>query len=266
MIEADRLTGRVVMVTGAARGIERAIALAASAAGAVVMASDVATTGQATVDEIRAAGGRAEFVACDVSQTDQVGELVRRTANEFGGIDVLVNNAGVGGAGQRADELDIEAWDRTIAVNLRGPFLCAKFAIPYLAATGRGVIVNVASTYGVVGAPLAPDYCASKGGVVSLTRQLAVDYGRDGLRVVAICPGYVDTDMGGRRASLAPEVAAAALACREANAGHQPLGRQAHADEIARVVVFVASDSCSFMTGAIVLVDGGCTATFYHGG
>lgn len=266
MIGESSLTGRVALITGSAGGIGKAIAQAASAAGAAVMVADVVDSGQATADGLREAGRQAAFVACDVSQPDQVSELVRRTVDAFGGIDILVNNAGISGSGGRLHELEVESWDRTIAVNLRGQFLCAKFALPYLIATGRGVIVNIASTYGLVGAPQSPDYCASKGGVVSLTRQIAVDYGRDGVRAVAICPGYVDTDMGGRRARLDPAEAAAALARREASAAQQPVGRQAHVDEIAGVVIFVASDACSFMTGAVVPVDGGCTATFYHGG
>ena len=266
MAEAKFLTGKVMIVTGAAGGIGGATAYAASSAGAAVVVADVADSGQATAAGIREAGGQAEFVACDVSEPDQVSELIRRTVDRFGRLDVLVNNAGIGGGGRRVHELDVESWDRTIAVNLRGQFLCAKFAIPHLIAAGRGVIVNIASTYGLIGAPLSPAYCASKGGVVSFTRQLAVDYGSDGLRAIAICPGYVDTDMGGHRARLAPAEAAAALARREANAAHQPLGRQAQPDEIANVVVFVASDACSFMTGAVIPVDGGCTATFYHGG
>ncbi|MET1005802.1 MAG: SDR family oxidoreductase, partial [Propionibacteriaceae bacterium] len=140
-----------------------------------------------------------------------------------------------------------------------------RAAMPHLLASGRGRIVNVASTYGVIGAPLAPAYCASKGGVVNLTRQLAVDYSPLGIRVNAICPGYIDTDMGGYRASLGAEAAAAANARREAAAALQPIGRQAHADEVARVAVFLASDDSSFMTGSIVTVDGGCTTTFNHG-
>ena len=132
-------------------------------------------------------------------------------------------------------------------------------------ALGGGAIINIASTYGLIGAPLAPAYCASKGALVNLTRQLAVDYGAERIRVNAICPGYVDTDMGGYRANLPSDQAAAANARREAGAARQPLGRQAQAAEIARVAVFLASEASSFMTGSIVAVDGGCTATFNHG-
>lgn len=261
-----RLGGRVAIVTGAASGIGRAIALAYGDAGARVMASDVdRERGEAAAAAIREAGGEARFVACDVSVPEQVEALVAAAVAEFGGLDVLVNNAGIPGGSLPAHETSIEDWDRVIAVNLRGPFLCAKYAIPHLIAGGRGVIVNIASTFGMIGAHGTAAYSASKGGVITLTKQLAVDYGPRGLRVNAISPGYVDTDMAGRRAAMAPAERSAALARREAAAGLQPLGRQADPGEIGAVAVFLASDDASFMTGAVVPVDGGCTATFNSG-
>jgi NAD(P)-dependent dehydrogenase (short-subunit alcohol dehydrogenase family) len=259
-----RFNGQVSIVTGAAGGIGRAIALAMAEAGARVLVSDVRPEeGAESVKLIQSTGGEAYFVACDVSNPDQVSHLIQATLEHFGQLDVLVNNAGISGGSSLAHELELEIWDRVMAVNLRGPFLCAKYAIPHLMA--GGTIVNVASTYGLIGAPLAAAYCASKAGVINLTRQLAVDYGTRGIRVNAICPGYVDTDMGGHRANLPADQSAAANARREANAALQPIGRQAQALEIARVAVFLASQESSFMTGSIVTVDGGCTATFNHG-
>jgi NAD(P)-dependent dehydrogenase (short-subunit alcohol dehydrogenase family) len=260
------LNDRVVLLTGGATGIGRAIALDMAAAGATVAIGDTnADGGQRTADDIRAAGGTASFRSCDVSDAGQVAALVDGAVADFGRLDVLVNDAGVSGGSHRLHELDIDAWDRTIAVNLRGTFLCARAAIPHLLRGQHSAMINIASTYGIIGAPLAPSYCASKGGIVTLTRQMAVDYGPDGLRVNAICPGYIDTDMGGGRARLPPEQRAAAQARREANAALQPLGRQAQAQEVARVATFLASDDASFMTGSIVTVDGGCTATFRYG-
>jgi NAD(P)-dependent dehydrogenase (short-subunit alcohol dehydrogenase family) len=203
-------------------------------------------------------------VICDVSDPAQVEAAVAAAVQRFGSLDTLVNDAGISGGSSLLHEMAVEDWLRVVAVNLTGPFLCTRAAMPHLLASGRGRVVNIASTYGLVGAPEAPAYCATKGGLVNLTRQLAVDYSPLGIRVNAVCPGYVDTDMGGHRASLGPEGAAAANARREAAAGLQPIGRQAQAEEIARVVAFLVSDASSFMTGAVVPVDGGCTTTFRH--
>jgi len=260
------LNGSVVLLTGGATGIGRAIALEMAAAGATVAIGDTNHDGgQRTATEIHEAGGRASFRLCDVAVAEQVAALVDAAVADFGQLDVLVNDAGISGGSRRLHELDIDTWDRTIGVNLRGTFLCARAAIPHLLLRPHSAMVNIASTYGLIGAPNAPAYCASKGGIVNLTRQLAVDYSGDGLRVNAICPGYIDTDMGGRRASLPPAEREAAQARREAAAALQPIGRQAQAEEVARVAVFLASDQASFMTGSIVTVDGGCTATFNHG-
>ena len=260
------LNDRVVLLTGGATGIGRAIALDMAAAGATVAIGDTNVDGgQRTAEEILGAGGKASFRSCDVAEPEEVAALVDGAVADFGQLDVLVNDAGISGGSRRLHELDIDAWDRTIAVNLRGTFLCARAAIPHLLQRPHSAMVNIASTYGIIGAPHAPSYCASKGGIVNLTRQLAVDYSPDGLRVNAICPGYIDTDMGGHRASLPPAERVAAQARREANAALQPIGRQAQAREVARVATFLASDDASFMTGSIVTVDGGCTSTFRYG-
>ncbi len=257
------LDGRVAVITGAAGGIGAATALAVAAAGARVVVADV-KDGTETVEAITAADGEAAQIRCDVADPEQVEAMVAFAVDRFGAVDILVNDAGISGGSGPAHETEVAAWLRTIAVNLTGTFLCVRAAMPHLIASGRGRVVNVASTYGLIGAPLAPAYCASKGGIVNLTRQLAVDYSPHGVRVNAICPGYIDTDMGGHRESLGPEGRAQANARRDAAAALQPIGRQAHADEVARVAVFLAGDDSSFMTGSIVTVDGGCTSTFRH--
>lgn len=260
------LDRRVAIVTGGASGIGRAIARAMGAAGAHVMIADVNDArGEEAVALIRSAGGDAAYLHCDVSESEQVQATVARTVEGFSGLDILVNNAGIPSEAGPAHEVDLDAWDRVIAVNLRGPFICAKYALPHLMASGHGAMVNIASTFGIVGAPGTPGYAASKGGVIALTKQLAVDYGPRGVRVNAIAPGYIDNDMNDRRTRMTPEAAAANLAAREAAAALQPLGRQGQTDEIGRVAVFLASDDASFMTGAIVPVDGGCIVTFNLG-
>ncbi|RJF75288.1 SDR family oxidoreductase [Deinococcus cavernae] len=262
---SDLLKDQVILVTGAASGIGRATAMLAAQAGARVMLADWSSdTGEALAAELGEKGFEVAFQSCDVSQPGQVQALVDATLQQFGRIDVLVNNTGIPGASRPAHELDPEEFGRVLAVNLQGPFLCARAAIPHFLIQGGGVIVNVASTYGLIGAPRASAYCASKGGVIALTRQLAVDYGPHSVRVNAVAPGYVDTDMSGNRARLPEAQRLAAQQAREANAARQPLGRQAAPTEIARAILFLASPDSSFMTGSIVTVDGGCTATFNY--
>ncbi|MDN6300096.1 MAG: SDR family oxidoreductase, partial [Micrococcaceae bacterium] len=243
-----------------------AIAVALGQAGARVVVSDVLTDdGEKTVQTIRDAGGIASFVAADVSDPKDCAHLMESASTHAGGPDILVNNAGVGGQQSRLHELEPEDFDRVIDVNLRGTFLCSKYAIPYFLDKGEGCIVNIASTYGLIGAPKAVAYCASKGAIINLTRQMAVDYGQDKIRVNAICPGYIDTGLGRRAQRLTPEELTAATEIRETAAGMQPLGRQAQPFEVASVASFLASDAASFMTGSIVPVDGGCTTTFNYG-
>lgn len=264
--ECRRLTDRVAVVTGSARGIGRAIAIRLAEEGARVVVADVRSEmADETVSTIRQNGGTAMAVGCDVTDTAQVRALMDAAVREFGGIDALVSNAGIPSSGKLAHETDEDDWDRVIAVNLRGVFLCAKYAIPHLEASGRGAIVNIASTFGMVGAPHSPAYAASKGGVISLTRQLAVDYGPRGIRINAVSPGYIDNDMDARKSRTSPEEWARHWAAREAAAALQPLGRQAQTSEIGAAVAFLLSDDASFMTGATVPVDGGCTVTFNLG-
>lgn len=260
------LSGRAAIVTGGAWGIGRAISLAIAAAGASVAVADVnVERGETTAAQARELGGEAAFIACDVSDAHQASALVERTVSQFGRLDILVNNAGIPGTNDPAHQVATEDWDRVIAVNLRGPFLCSRYALPHLMKSGKGAIVNIASTFGMIGAHGSPSYAASKGGVIALTRQLAVEYGPHGVRVNAISPGFIDTDMADRRTRMTPEEAEANLSDRERRAALQPVGRQADPAEIGSVAAFLASDEASFMTGSIVTVDGGCTATYNSG-
>lgn len=261
-----RIDGKAAVVTGAGNGIGRAIALSLAAAGADVVVSDVLIDdGERTVSEIVGEGGSADFIATDVSDAAQAEALIAFAVQLFGRLDILVNNAGVGGAQLRLHEIEPDDFDRVIDVNLRGTFLCSKFAIPHFLQQQDGRIVNTASTYGLVGAPKAAAYCASKAAIINLTRQLAIDYGPDGIRVNAVCPGYIDTGLGRRGPQLSADEFAAASAVRETAAALQPLGRQARPSEVSEVVLFLASDASSFMTGSIVTVDGGCVTTFNYG-
>ncbi len=266
MSSSPSLNDRVALITGAANGIGRATAHAMSAAGASVIIADVLVSdGERVVREISERGGKAIFLRADVSVEAEVKEMVTRGAEAFGAIDFLINNAGGGGMSKRLHEIPTSDFDRVVAVNLRSTFLCSKFVIPHFLRQGGGSIVNIASTYGLIGAPNAAAYCAAKGGIINLTRQLALDYGKDRIRSNAICPGYIDTGLGRRRTTLSETELAAALARREKAARMQPLGRQGDPSEIAKVVVFLCSEAASFMTGSIVTVDGGCVTTFNYG-
>lgn len=252
------LEGKVAIVTGASSGIGRAIAKRYAREGAHVFIADINVSGgEETAAMIRADGGQAAFIACNVGEYEQARAMVEQAAADGGKLDVLVNNAGVGGGGKRIEEIEPDEFRGVIDVNLMGPFYCSKYAIPHMRAAGGGSIINVSSVYGVIAAPHTGPYAASKGGLVMLTKQMAVDYSREGIRVNCICPGFVDTDLGGRRARMAPEDAARALANREAKAAIQPIGRQAQPDEMAGMAVYLASDDSSFTVGAIMVVDGG---------
>ncbi len=251
--------GRAALVTGGAMGIGGGIVEAFAAAGAAVSVADVdAAAAAALVERLTAEGRRAIAVAGDVSSAADAQRMVQETAAALGGLDVLVNNAGIQPTASymTAEAMDEATWDRIIDVNLKGQFLMAKYAIPQLRARGGGVIINVASVQGLQSQPLVPAYAASKGGSLSLTRNLALDYAAENIRVLAINPGTIDTPLA-RGAARAFGDEDELL--QTWGAAH-PLGRVGMPADIGAVAVFLASGGASFMTGEWVNVDGGYMA------
>lgn len=252
--------GKVVIVTGGALGMGGATAAAFAREGASVAIADVnEEAGRAAQQQMRDAGGTARFIHADVSRAADCQRIVRETTEAFGGVDILFNNAGIQPPDSytRVEDTPEEVWDRIIGVNLKSRFLMAKFAIPEMRRRGGGVIINNASVQGLQSMPRVPAYAASKGGDLSLTRQMSIDYARENIRVVAICPGTIDTPMV--RAALQAEGGDLEAALRSSGESH-PIGRIGTGEDIANTVLFLASDRASFITGSYVCVDGGYMA------
>jgi meso-butanediol dehydrogenase/(S,S)-butanediol dehydrogenase/diacetyl reductase len=247
-----RFQGRTVLITGAGSGIGRATAERFGSEGAAVVCVDLNETGvNETASTIQSGGGEALALTCDVSKPAAVDETFGRALERYKRLDVLANVAGVGGF-RRLDETAIEDWNRVIGVNLTGTFLTCQRAMPHILES-KGAIINTASVAGLKSHPFSAAYCASKGGVVTMTKALAVEFGRKGVRINCLCPGGVETPMIGQ--FQLPEGANPAVLQRI-----MPLGRMGQPQEIAGVIVFLASEDASYMNGSVVVVDGGMIA------
>jgi len=252
-----RLKDKVALITGAGSGIGREAALLFASEGASVVVADVGDdAGRETVSQIETAGGRARFFHVDVSRADEVRAMVAAAEEGYGRLNVLFNNAGIFPAADGGVlETDEETWDLVMRVNLKGVFLGCKYGIPALLRAGGGSVVNTASFVALMGSATPQiAYTASKGGVLSLTRETAVEFARRNIRVNALCPGPVDTPL---MAELLSDPAR-----RARRMAHIPFGRLARASEVAQAALFLASDESSYINGAALTVDGGITVAY----
>jgi NAD(P)-dependent dehydrogenase (short-subunit alcohol dehydrogenase family) len=250
-----RLDGKVAVITGAASGIGRGTAIRFAGEGAAVVIADLNVEGgEAAVRDCRENGGRAVFQKTDVSLEAEVKAAVARAVKEFGRLDIMYNNAGLGGAVGPIDETTVENWDKTMAMLLRSVFLGMKFAIPEMRKAGGGSIISTASVAGLRGGAGPHGYSAAKAAVINLTRSVALEVGKDRIRVNCICPGGINTPLINTRLPGGEAVAEQFLA------QIQPIPRAGHPQDIAAMALFLASDDSEWVTGTAMVVDGGLTA------
>jgi NAD(P)-dependent dehydrogenase (short-subunit alcohol dehydrogenase family) len=255
-MELISLEGKTALVTGAASGIGRGIASRLAEFGAAVVLLDIdEKKGLEAAGEIIARGGKARFVRCDVRSDADCRSAADEAVREFGGIDILCNNAGVA-IRKNVVDLKEEEWDLALDVILKGAYLLSRHVIPIMARGGGGSIINTGSGWSLKGGPNAASYCAAKGGILNLTRAMALDHGKDGIRVNCVCPGDIDTPMlRGECVQLGEDMEAF---MKEAAA--RPIARVGTPEDVANAVLFFASDLSKWVTGAHLVVDGGGTA------
>lgn len=253
MIQSNvSLQDRVAVITGAANGIGKACAKRLAEHGAAVALLDIDPSGESLALELQQAGHQVLFIAADVAQNQDCQRAVNKVVDTWGRIDILFNNAGIIRR-QTVVDLDEEDWDRVLAVNLKAVYLMSKLVIPLMHQQQKGVIINTGSGWGLVGGPAAAAYCASKAGVINLTRAMAIDHGPQGVRVNAICPGDTDTNMLRNEAEQLRTDVAQFLE----SSAKRPLARLGTPDDIADAVLYLASDLASWVTGTTLVVDGG---------
>ncbi len=251
-----KLQDRVAVITGAGSGIGQAMALQFAREGARILAADInGDAAQQTVGMVTDAGGTCQSYPVDVTQPEQVRAMIDQALATYGQLDILCNNAGIGSTTDVVD-CEPEDWDRVMTVNVKSVFLGCKYAVPRMVQQQRGVIINTASVAGMVGIVKRAAYCASKGAVIALTRQVAVEYVKQGIRVNCLCPGTVDSPWVERLLAQADD----RVAARQALEARQPMGRLGTPEEVAAAALYLASDDAAFITGTGLVLDGGWTA------
>ncbi len=243
-----KLDGKIALITGAGSGIGRATAVLFASEGAKVMVADyVPDGGQQTVEMIKNSGGTATFVEVDVSRAADIERMVKTAVDTYGRIDILYNNAGIQGPVMPMADIPPEEWDKTIATNLSSVFLGTKYAIPHMIKQGGGVIVNTASTMGLAGKATIAPYACAKAGIISLTKTAAAEYGPENIRVNCICPGVINTPMGGASADVMDMT-------------NLPLRKIGTPEDVAKAALYLACDDSQYVSGISLVVDGGWVA------